>query len=196
MRKFRSDLVPKPRDMEFHWNEALGTQIPVDLEIGAGVGRHSIEYAASNPSRHIIAIERTREKFEKFQRRFDNHELNNLTIIHDDAIHWLNHYGRPELFSKVFILYPNPEPKNPNQRLGNMPFVGFLKDLMKENGTLEIRTNIPEYFEEAKESLVENWNFELHTEKILKSREQFTTHFEIKYLGRGEICKKGVFLKT
>ncbi len=199
-REFKRNLVPPPRSKNFEWENVLkGSSIPdvqLDIEIGAGVGLHSILYGKDHSERKILAFERTTAKYRKFAQRLKNHDLNNIFAFHEDAINWLAHFGLPMSINRVFVLYPNPEPKNPNQRLGNMPFLGHLRTLMKPNSTLEFRTNIPEYFQETKSLLVNEWSFGISEEKVLELPEKYTTHFEKKYLGRGENCYKVIFLKS
>lgn len=194
LREFNKDNIPEPRGAEIP--DIVASDIPVDLEIGAGVGLHSIQYSQNYPNRKLLAIERTRSKFEKFFTRFQHHELTNLFPVHDEAISWLTYYGEKEQFSKVFILYPNPEPRNSNQRWGNMPFLGYLKDLMIPSGSIEFRTNIESYREELLKNLPNFWNFEVVRNQVLEFCLPETTHFEKKYLDRGERCFQIEFRKN
>ncbi len=65
MRDFTKDSIPKPKSETFSYPE-----MPLDIEVGCGVGLHPIQYSLANPDRFLVALEHTREKFEKFHRRF------------------------------------------------------------------------------------------------------------------------------
>lgn len=193
-REFKSEMIPSPRDLNF--DRDVLNNYPLDLEIGAGVGLHPIQYTQNEPERHLIALERTKEKFGKFQSRYKNHDLSNLTIIHDDIIPWLNHYGRKELFDRIFILYPNPEARNKAQRWVYMPFMRVLLTNLKNTGTLELRTNLRDYYDEAKRFFVEDWGLRIvQDEEFFKPKNE-TTHFEKKYLERGESCFQLILKKS
>lgn len=187
MRIFKTESIPMPR------SQVVAPPHKFDLEIGCGVGLHPLQYALANPQRTLVAIERTAEKFAKFQRRYSNHgSPANLIPIHDDAIHWVTHRVSEQSLNRVFILYPNPEPGNKNQRLAFMPFVDFLHSRLTEEGELIVATNIAAYAQECREYLPAR-GFRLLLDETAKLPGR--THFEHKYLQRGESCFNLVFKK-
>ncbi|WP_020393776.1 hypothetical protein [Thiolinea disciformis] len=189
MRAFRPELLRPPRDFV---RPQLPHDRPICLEIGAGVGLHALSFAAQHPTIELYAIERTAEKFQKFWHSYQANPLRNLHPIHADAIPWVVHALPPESLERVFILYPNPEPKNPAQRWLNMPFFAFLLSRLKPRGHVHLASNIPEYLAEAKQQAEQTWQLP-YEEKTLS--EPGRTHFEIKYLQRGEPCRELVFTK-
>jgi tRNA G46 methylase TrmB len=160
---------------------------------------HALQFAQQNPDKSLIAIERTRAKFEVFAERAKELEFSNLAAVHADAIPWVVHALPPQSLEGVFLLYPNPEPKNASQRWLNMPFFEFLLSRMKPDAELVLATNIESYADEA-EALARNvWELEVERTQVAKSSSR--THFEIKYIERGETChqlllKKGEGYQT
>jgi tRNA G46 methylase TrmB len=139
-RVFRSDAIKRnERYLAFDRRSFEG---PLDLEIGCGVGFHPIHYCQSHPDRFLIALERTRTKAHQFFKRIQNHALlmqtplqfesewelrwKNLWAIHADALFWCSAIQEKSVFDRIYLLYPNPEPKNKAQRWFRMPFFGFL----------------------------------------------------------------------
>lgn len=159
---------------------------PQYLEIGAGRGKHALMFAQDNPDKYLIAIERTRNKFNNFADKSQQLSLNNLLPIHADAIPWVVHALAPKSLAGVFLLYPNPEPKNPSQRWLNMPFFEFLLSRMQDNAKLILATNIQSYIEEAEQQAKDLWKLTPQVTEVDKQSER--THFEVKYLARGETC--------
>lgn len=192
MRAFQKDKVPATRGTY----KFIDTAMPIDLEIGSGNGRHSIGYCKQNPERYLISIERTKNKFSKMKRRLDNHpQINNLEIIHEDAISYVAHIVPDNSLSKVFILYPNPYPKNPAARFPHMPFMSCLLNKLRTNGTLTMASNCKFYMDEAKEILPANYNLSLLCEEQWNIEKGVRTNFELKYLERGEVCTNLTFQK-
>ncbi len=184
-RLFQRDKIRHPRDFiampaEFWQNEHLC------LEIGAGKGKHALQFAEQNPTSQLIAIERTRDKFAAMQKQAMQANLTNLTVIHADAVAWVTHGVPKNSLSKIFILYPNPEPHNPNQRWLNMPFFEFLLSRLTTDGEIIIASNVQSYIDEAETMAKDVW--QLTVEKSLVPQDSQRTHFEVKYLARGEIC--------
>lgn len=159
---------------------------PQYLEIGAGRGKHALMFAQDNPNKNLIAIERTRNKFNDFAKKSEQLSLDNLVAVHADAIPWVVHALAPKCLAGVFLLYPNPEPKNASQRWLNMPFFEFLLSRMQDNAKLVLATNIETYIEEAEQLARSQWHLEPSVFEVDKSSQR--THFEVKYLARGETC--------
>ena len=60
-------------------------------------------------------------------------------------------------------------------------------------GQITLASNIPEYIEEAQQQLIEVWKLPFVKERIADSSAR--THFEIKYLERGELCQQLIITK-
>lgn len=167
----------------------------LELEIGCGVGMHPIRRALAHPEISIVAIEKTEERFSKFYRRYVNHRSpTNLTPVHADAIQWVrNHLGKGSL-ERIWLLYPNPSPKNPKGRWFRMPFFRDLNERLKPGGKLILATNLPHYSQEAK-IWGEKWGLRLEEERQIPRLGGARTHFERKYLERGDICFEQVWVK-
>lgn len=163
------------------------------LEIGAGMGRHAILFAEQHPDKTLVAIERTRAKFKVFAARQQDHQLAHLYPVHADAIPWVVHALLPRSVEQLFLLYPNPEPKNPAQRWLNMPFFEFLLSRLQNNAQITLASNIPAYLDEAANQLQQVWKLPFVQQAI--AQDSARTHFEVKYLARGEPCAELIITK-
>ncbi len=178
----------------------------ISLEIGCGVGWHPIRWARENPGRLLLAFERTEEKFGKFQGRLEVHEargisLSNLRACHADATHWLAEVRPGRVFSRVFILYPNPypKPKHADQRWFSPKLSLPVLDALRPGAEVILATNLAEYADgalRAAQALVSlgHGSLELIEDLAFSQKEGLPpgfprTHFEKKYLLRGETCR-------
>ncbi|MBC7385225.1 MAG: SAM-dependent methyltransferase [Cryobacterium sp.] len=189
---FASELTPFAAEFLDQRNDA-----PLDLEVGCGVGWHPIRYARDHADRKLIAIEKTTEKFEKFSGRLSRHcekgeNFRSLLPVHADAVSWVTRHVGDQTLSRVFILYPNPSKKNPAGRWLRMPFFGELLKKLKPGGEVILRTNIESYVSEAARYARNVWKLELTCLRSFKSTDvsagEEWSHFERKYLERGETC--------
>ncbi|MEJ5140371.1 MULTISPECIES: SAM-dependent methyltransferase [Acinetobacter] len=187
IRQFQAQRMHAPRDFQCIENN------PICVEIGAGKGKHALLFSEQHPELKLIAIERTREKFIAMQKQHQLEGQTNLTPIHADALPWVVHALYPNQVQQFFILYPNPEPHNPAQRWLNMPFFEFLISRLSPNGSITLASNIPEYIAEAEQQLKDVWK--LPYEKQTIASDSARTHFEIKYLERGELCQQLIITK-
>ncbi len=187
LRQFQAQRMQAPRDFQTIEN------LPVCVEIGAGKGKHAVLFSQQQPQSTLYAIERTREKFEAMQKQHQLADLNNLCPVHADALPWITHALYPAQVEQFFILYPNPEPHNPAQRWVNMPFFEFILSRLQFGGQITLASNIPEYIEEAEQQLKDIWK--LPYEKQVITSDSARTHFEVKYLERGELCQQLIICK-
>ncbi len=184
-RAFQPQKLSAPRD--FMTPEVLmNRQLPLVLEIGAGKGKHALSFAQQNSDKHLIAIERTRNKFDAFDKLVGQQKLSNLSAVHADAIAWIVHAVAPNSIERIFILYPNPEQHNPNQQWLNMPFFEFLLSRLQVDGEVVLATNIEAYMDNAEQQANEVWCLPNMRHKVASDSQR--THFEVKYLARGETC--------
>ncbi len=182
IRQFQAQRMHAPRDFQAIANES------VCVEIGAGKGKHALLFSGQHPEHKLIAIERTREKFLAMQKQHQLEGQQNLQIVHADAIPWIVHALFPAQVEQFFILYPNPEPHNATQRWLNMPFFEFLLSRLQTGGSITLVSNIPEYIAEAQQQLIEVWKLPFIQQDV--PVDSARTHFEIKYLARGERCQE------
>ena len=187
IRQFQAQRMHAPREFQKIAN------VPVCVEIGAGKGKHALLFSGQHEQAQLIAIERTREKFLAMQKQHQIEGQRNLTPIHADALPWVVHALFPQQVQHFFILYPNPEPHNPAQRWLNMPFFEFLISRLQDNGTITLASNIPTYIDEAEQQLKSLWK--LPFERQVIASDSARTHFEVKYLERGELCQQLVISK-
>ena len=194
VRAFNPESTPKPSRAE-----GLPARIleRLEIEIGCGVGMHPLQHAAQNSATSFIALEHTHERFGKFQRSYEAKAdlLQNLHPRHANAVSWISHHVGPESVDHYWILYPNPNPKKKhrNLRWHAMPFAQYLVKTLKKGGRITVATNLKFYADEA----IQDWQ-QLHGLKLIESTELVLgaaprTHFEKKYLERGETCFNMVF---
>ena len=184
-RAFQPQKLSAPRDFIMP-DILVDAELPLVLEIGAGKGKHALSFALQHPDKHLIAIERTRNKFDAFAKMAAQQKSCNLSEIHADAIAWIVHAIAPNSIERIFILYPNPEQHNPNQQRLNMPFFEFLLSRLQVGGEVVLATNIEAYMDNAEQQANEVWC--LPNTRLKVASDSQRTHFEVKYLARGETC--------
>ncbi|MBK0062769.1 MULTISPECIES: SAM-dependent methyltransferase [unclassified Acinetobacter] len=187
IRQFQAQRMQAPRD----FNPIENT--PICVEIGAGKGKHALLFSEQHPEQTLFAIERTKEKFLAMQKQQELERRDNLCPIHADALPWMVHALYPQQVQQFFILYPNPEPHNPAQRWLNMPFFEFLLSRLTPRGTITLASNIPGYIDEAEQQVQQLWHLPYVKQQI--ESDSARTHFEIKYLERGELCQQLLITK-
>ncbi|HRK03199.1 MAG TPA: SAM-dependent methyltransferase [Oligoflexia bacterium] len=207
VRRFNGTTVPQPSDhiaTQLHAAvvHAKRFELPLDFEIGCGAGMHPIEYNQSEKQRVLIAVEHTRIKYQAFcQHLLKNQQvdLRRLVPLHANAISVLTHLVPPASIERIYLLYPNPEPKARNRRWFCAPFMAKVLDCLVPGGTVHVASNIDWYFNEALHQARNVWGLQVTAERSFNENtipfSKPRTHFEKKYLERGQICYDAILLK-
>ena len=189
---------PKKDRKQQKWRNNLAQDQRLVIEIGAGVGWHPIAYAKNHSNDYVICIERTRLKAAKlFNRVLKHPEITNVYPVRADAIPWIwKNISKSEV-SHYFILYPNPYPKSSqaNKRFFNMPFMHYLLETLKPGGKITLATNSLTYIKEAYVRSLVDWKLDVCAVKTIGKGNCFRTHFEKKYVAKGQICYDLTLLK-
>ena len=118
---------------------------------------------------------------------------NNLLPVHAHAVSWAAHNLSEKMLDKIFILYPNPNPKvqDLNKRWHALPFFGFLVDLLKPDGMIVMRTNEEFYALEACDFMKKYWGLSIKHEQVsFKDKVNPETLFEKNILSEGRYVMK------
>ncbi|MBE8222123.1 MAG: hypothetical protein HAW60_05280 [Bdellovibrionales bacterium] len=179
-------------------------QLGLDIEVGCGVGLHPLEYARLNESKKIIALERTKTKFNKFLNRFNSHLKNqpklqdHLLPVGEDAIAFILKFIKQKTVDNYFLLHPNPYPKlkHLNKRWHAMPAMSLLVETLKPGGCIHLATNQEYYYKEALSYMQNIWKLSVKSKNTYyKNDIKGRTHFEIKYLNMGDAIFNVIFQK-
>jgi tRNA G46 methylase TrmB len=193
-RLFEPSHVPVPPPPERRWDPSK----PLDLELGCGAGWFAIQSAVSHPEREYIAIEHAALRFSKFWGRFERHGRPcNLYPVRAHAVYWVHHYLPLESVDRVFLLYPNPYPKEAqkNKRWYAMPFFPELVKRLKVGGQLWLATN-ELFYADGFEAACEKWKLQSVEKATLRGDKAVArTHFEKKFLEAGVPCYQRVFIR-
>ena len=203
MRLFKEQKVPKPLlNLQIpaflaQVHQQSGSNIPIELEIGAGDGEFAIKQAKNNPRTQFIAIEKSRNLYHAFLKQYKNQKPDNLWVFHTNAVWFVSHFIPEKSLNKINILYPNiySKPSQANLRWINRPFMPYLLSRLVLNGQLEMRTNSQEYYLEFKSKMQKNFPFMKKIADIYV-RSPFVTRFERKYMDREECCRTLVFKRA
>jgi tRNA (guanine-N7-)-methyltransferase len=158
-RRAYDELFPRvaiayaPARLDF--DAAFGRNAPTVLEIGFGMGETTASIAASRPDVDFLAIEVFLAGIGALARRIDELALQNVRIVHHDAIQVVEQMLAPASLDGVHIYFPDPWPKKRHhkRRLIAQPFVSRLAERIKPGGYLHCATDWQQYAEQMLEVL-------------------------------------------
>ncbi|PIF04267.1 MAG: tRNA (guanosine(46)-N7)-methyltransferase TrmB [Arcobacter sp.] len=148
------------------------------VEVGFGSGVHLLHQALQNPDKLIIGLEIHYPSIEQVLKQLKIQNITNVLIVNYDARLFLE-FLDSNVVGRVFVHFPVPWDKKPHRRVMSVGFIQECMRVLKVAGTLELRTDSPNYFEYCS-SLLEH--FKAYPNKILKNKDlDVTSKYEARW---------------
>lgn len=130
---------------------------PVVAEIGFGMGDATAEIAHSNPEVNYLGIEVHRPGIGKLLGRIEAEAIENLRIVHHDAMMVFEQMLKPESLHGIHLFFPDPwqKKRHHKRRLIRPSFTPVLRDHLENGGYLYMVTDWQDYAESALEILTQ-----------------------------------------
>ena len=154
------------------------------LEIGFGDGDNLIETAMANSNMNFYGIEVFKSGIATVLKQVQIHDLDNICLLYGDAKDFLVKIEKP-FFDFIFILFPDPWPKKKHwkRRLIDKNFLNLIKQNLRENGRLIVKTDWQDYADDIKKHFAE---FKvLQDSNVLQSLKPIQTKYEGKAIEEG-----------
>jgi len=158
--------------------EEFQTNKEIYVEVGFGSGVHLLHQAKMNPDKIIIGLEIHYPSIEQVLKQVKLQNIENILVINYDARLFLE-FLKSNSVGKVFVHFPVPWDKKPHRRVMSVEFIEECMRVLKVDGTLELRTDSPNYFEYST-SLLEH--FQEYKHEILTNQDlDVTSKYEARW---------------
>ena len=149
------------KDKDFQNFNFLNPEQKNILEIGFGDGENLLINARQNPDSFYIGIEVYEMGVANVLNIAETEGIDNLKVILGDAVDVLEKNNNFSCFDEVIIFFPDPWPKRKHnkRRLISENFLMNIKKIIRENGTLRIKTDWQDYADEI----------EIYLKKVFKN---------------------------
>lgn len=163
------------------------------LEIGPGWGDFFIHLAQSNPRKKILGIEVNASRCREIMHKAQRAGVSNVTLINGDARAALRTDLNAAKFEKIFVLFPDPWPRNRHShlRLLSKEFLTLVCGKLNNGGEFTLATDVSDYARWA----TKNFETVPGLASVYDSNDAqtpppdlVTTEFERKWRERGRMC--------
>lgn len=153
--------------------EYMEALFPLDnavVEIGFGNGLFLRWLWENRKEKPIVGVDIANISFKKARSRLKD---TGVYLVKSEGNFFLKYMVPPSSVSEVYILFPDPWPKNKKRRLVNEDFVRLLRSRLKKMGTVYLATDDEDYAESIKtvfrgQMLEERWSLPEKTKYMVK----------------------------
>lgn len=187
-------VIKEEKQWKGRWDQVFENDHPIRLEIGMGKGQFLMQMALQNPDINYIGIERYSSVLLRALERMNALEEapSNLRFVCMDAS------GIGEVFEKgeadrIYLNFSDPWPKarHAKRRLTSTAYWERYDGILKEDGTVEFKTDNRELFDFSLEEIREtgifslvSYTYDLHKDEVL-SAGNVMTEYEEKFSAMG-----------
>jgi len=186
-----SFLIKDPRDCKGRWNEIFGNDNPIYLEIGCGKGQFIFKHAVASPDKNFIAVEGQSSVVLRALEKAEENQQNNLRVF-IDFVNDLHDYFEVGELAGMYLNFSDPWPKarHAKRRLTYHKRLLNYREIIKEGGTIEFKTDNDDLFAFTLEEIVEAGLVILENTTDLHSSnyasKEMTTEYEDKFSAAGK----------
>lgn len=162
----------------------------VELEIGFGKGRYLLGRAAAEPHNRFLGIEIVSQYFRLVARRAARRRLDNLSLLHAEALYALATLLPRGFADAVHVYHPDPWPKarHHKRRLFDVESIDLLLAALKPTGELLFASDHVAY-SDVVEHLLRSHSA-LSVESVDAWPEGPRTHYEAKFVALGQPVRR------
>lgn len=161
------------------------------IEVGAGTGLFSVEYASRYPDKTFVTIDVKADRLQKGAYEALARNLSNVMFVRARADQIAQLFVAHSV-REIWLTFPDPFPKkhSSGRRLTHPTFLGTYKTVLRDTGALYIKHDNISFFHWSLEQLVwQHWridelSFDLHDSQ-LRDEYKILTTYEKRWLNEG-----------
>lgn len=174
--------------------ECFGNGNPLVLELGCGRGEYAVGLGRRFPDKNFIGIDIKGARMWTGARQVTAEGITNVAFLRT-SIELLDRMFAPDEVDEIWITFPDPQMKKVNKRLTSTRFMELYRRLLKENGTIHLKTDSPFLYTYTREMARHNsLPIAVDTDDLYHSELQsdildIKTYYEQQWLSRGLTIK-------
>ena len=192
-------IIENPEEYKGKWNKLFNNDNNIEIEIGTGKGKFIIEKALQNSNINFIGIEKYDSPLVSAVKKLEELDINNLRLICYDAFTIDNIFDKE--ISKIYLNFSDPWPKKSHhkRRLTADSFLLSYKSLLKDEGSIVMKTDNKDLFEYSLVKFTNN-GFLIEEASVDFRRNQHDedaiTEYENNFMNLGQPIYRAVFKKN
>ncbi len=139
----RDEVMNDAFALKGNWNkEVFKNNNPIVLELGCGKGEYSVELARRYPNMNFIGVDIKGSRFWRGAKTAVEENIPNVAFLRTQIELIENCFAKQEV-DEIWITFPDPQIKykRTKHRLTNAEFLARYKNILKEEGIINLKTD-------------------------------------------------------
>ncbi|PKL74581.1 MAG: hypothetical protein CVV27_19755 [Candidatus Melainabacteria bacterium HGW-Melainabacteria-1] len=185
------DLFLNPEFLAQGWQALFPGHQALNLEIGCGYAHFLAWLAPRHPEQAFVGLDIVSKVLKRAIRRLARSQVGNARLAKLDALHTLRELVAPASLDHLYILFPDPWPKNIRRRTLREDSLKLFASRLKAGGRLLFVSDDPDYAADAKALLSACPWFEATDFPLIEVR----TKYEKKWLAQEKSITRLAFAR-
>ena len=179
------NVLQYPEDISGNWKSFFKNDNPITIELACGKGEYTIGLARMYANRNFIGVDLKGNRIWVGAKNARAENLTNAAFLRIQIEGITDFFAEQEV-SEVWITFPDPQLRisRSKKRLTHPKFLRLYKTILKENGTINLKTDSPHLYHFTKKviemygcNIQEDIN-NVYAEETLKPELKIKTHYE------------------
>lgn len=169
----------------------------VELDLGCGKGKFSVELAARYPGSHVVAADVMIGRLRKLVKKTARLHLENIEVLRVEASSLMGYILPDNSIDRLHILCPDPWPKTKHKghRLICSQFLSSVSRVLKPAGVFHFSTDNNVYFDSVMRVVKSSGLFSDLRPELFADVVDIKTDFQLLWEGQGLIVRHAAWMK-
>jgi len=125
---------------------------PIVLELGCGKGEYTVGLAQRYPDKNFIGVDIKGNRIWTGAKHAVENKMNNVAFVRT-RIDFIEACFDKNEVAEIWITFPDPQPQKTRERkrLTNMMFINRYRKILKEGGTIHLKTDNEPFYDYSRE---------------------------------------------
>jgi tRNA (guanine-N7-)-methyltransferase len=126
--------------MPINWHDFFGNSNPIVLELGCGRGEYCVALGKQNPNINYIGVDVKADRIWIGAKEANDTKIYNVAFVRSQ-IEIIDQIFQPVSIDQIWLTFSDPQPNNPKKRLTSPRFLRLYKSILKQGGTIYLKTD-------------------------------------------------------
>ncbi|HRP31051.1 MAG TPA: tRNA (guanosine(46)-N7)-methyltransferase TrmB [Agriterribacter sp.] len=145
------NVLQYPKDMQGKWNNFLGNEHGITLELACGKGEYTVALAQKYPNRNFIGIDLKGNRIWVGAKQCLDTGIKNAVFLRTQ-IEKITDYFSPSEVQEIWITFPDPQLRvsRAKKRLTHPRFLRLYRQILAPGGFVHLKTDSPDLYQFTK----------------------------------------------